>query len=302
MGGHFRGREAFRQRMQNRGNVYHISEVALRPRRIENQAQTAAALLESFLLTTWSLLRDWRSASSVPAIPSAPSFNLSSCRSDNIFSSSSSSLLFSSLHYATSIRYSLFLHHHLLLVFQLVSEHCHCFFHYQHPLITCFFVDFSSLHFVCSPPKQFNLTPLLLQSHRSSVEILIHPHIEMPNLATLLPMYTPTDPNPPPKPTASTPASSLSPPFELRNHHINNSATPAAPISNGFNNTNEQARVDSPVAGLDTIDTEDSQRHIHPALRKPAPVLHRVPTPRQAIAGMDGAEDVNTMSGALPDE
>jgi len=70
----------------------------------------------------------------------------------------------------------------------------------------------------------------------------------------------------------------------------------------GHVNANNEARVNDAVAGLDTISSDDSQRDIHPALRKPAPVFHRVPMLGQAIAGMDGAEDANTMSGALPTE
>jgi len=70
----------------------------------------------------------------------------------------------------------------------------------------------------------------------------------------------------------------------------------------GHVNTNNEVRVDDAITGLDTIDNGSSQADIHPALRKPAPVFHRVQMPSQAIAGMDGAEDVNTMSGALPTE
>ena len=131
----------------------------------------------------------------------------------------------------------------------------------------------------------------------------------MPNLATLLPMYTPADPYPTANPTTTettphhnTSTSVTSIPLELDNHSFANSISMSSLPLGAPVNANNEVRVDDAIPGLDTVEPQDSQRDIHPALRKPAPVFHRVSMASQAIAGLDGAEDANTMSGALPAE
>jgi len=122
-------------------------------------------------------------------------------------------------------------------------------------------------------------------------------------------MYTPADPYATANSTTTETTSphKVSPsvtslPLELDNHPVNSAISMASLVSDGHVNANNEVRVDDAITGLDTVESQDSQRDIHPALRKPAPVFHRVPMPSQAIAGLDGAEDANTMSGALPTE
>jgi len=122
-------------------------------------------------------------------------------------------------------------------------------------------------------------------------------------------MYTPADPYPTANSTttettsphkASPSVTSL--PLELDNHPADGAISMSSLAFAGHIDANNEVRVDDAIAGLDTVESQDSQRDIHPALRKPAPVFHRVSMAPQAIAGLDGAEDANTMSGALPAE
>lgn len=258
----------------------------------------------------------------MPAIHIAPSLTrATAARTISLIGLILHFFLFFSLQYIDlliSLLFSLHYHHHhlVLLLVPSWSRNIIIASPLSHTLrfnaSTTIFI--SSFHpFTCHLWTNYTLPhSYFCQTHFSTSTFFfnLRQSIRMPNLFPLLPMYTIADPNPVPKPFAtemtqhhaSMSATSLSRPVELLDHHIDISATPASPSSHGLSNTNEQARVDSSITGLDTIGTEDSQRDIHPALRKPAPVFHRVPMPRQAIAGMDGAEDANTMSGALPDE
>ena len=129
----------------------------------------------------------------------------------------------------------------------------------------------------------------------------------MPNLATLLPTYTQTDPYPSANPTATetTPnhmasTSVTSEPLQSLNHPSDGTIRMFSLASNGHVDTNNEVGVDDAIAGLDTVESQDSQRDIHPALRKPAPVFHRVSMASQAIAGLDGAEAVSYTHLTLP--